>query len=35
MILAGYTKEQVEYIIDQNTFSDLKAQLQFNMWRKV
>jgi predicted RNA-binding Zn-ribbon protein involved in translation (DUF1610 family) len=35
MIMAGYTKEQLEYIIDQNTFTDLKAQMQFNMWRKV
>ena len=35
MILSGYTKEQLEFIIDQNTFTDLKAQLQFNMWRKV
>lgn len=35
MILAGYTKEQLEYIIDQNTFTDLKAQLQYNIWRKV
>jgi hypothetical protein len=35
MILSGYTKEQLEYVIDQNTFSDLKARLQFNTWRKV
>lgn len=35
MILSGYAKEQLEFIIDQNTFTDLKAQLQFNMWRKV
>lgn len=35
MILSGYTKEQIEYIIDQNTFQDLKAHLQFNAWRKI
>jgi hypothetical protein len=35
MILAGYTKENIEQIINQNTFNDLKAQLQFNTWRKV
>jgi hypothetical protein len=35
MVRGGYTPEQVEYIIDQNTFVNLKAKLQFNMWRKV
>lgn len=35
MILSGLTTEQIQYIVDQNTFSDLKAQLQFNVWRKV
>ena len=35
MILSGHTAEHVQYIIDANTFSGVKAQLQLNMWRKV
>lgn len=35
MILSGLTSSQIQSIIDQNTFTDLKAQLQFNTWRKV
>lgn len=35
MILSGLTTEQIHHIIDDNTYSNLKAQLQFNMWRKI
>lgn len=35
MILSGLTTELIHSIIEDNTFSDLKAKLQFNMWRKI
>lgn len=35
MIISGMTKDQIQYIIKQNTFTDLKAQLQFQQWKKV
>ena len=35
MIIAGYTKEQVQEIITDNTFSGAAAQLRFSEWRKI
>lgn len=35
MIKSGFTTQNIHDIIRQNTFVDLKAQLQFNLWRKV
>ena len=35
MIIAGYTKEQVQEIIIDNTFSGAAAQLRFVEWRKI
>jgi hypothetical protein len=34
-ILGGLSQEFIQYIIDQNTFKDLKAKLALNMWSKV
>ena len=35
MIVAGYTKEQVQEIITDNTFLGAAAQLRFAEWRKI
>jgi DNA primase len=35
MIIAGYTKEQVQEIITDNTFSGASAKLRFAEWRKI
>lgn len=35
MFISGLTMQQIQNIIDDNTFTELKAKLQFNMWRKV
>ena len=35
MVIAGYTKEQVQEIITDNTFSGAAAQLRFSEWRKI
>lgn len=35
MILAGLSADFVRYIIDNNTYSDLKAKLALNMWSKA
>ena len=35
MILAGLSADFVRYIIDTNTYSDLKAKLALNMWSKT
>lgn len=35
MIMAGLSAEFIRYIIDQNTFSDLKAKLALKRWSKV
>ena len=35
MIKSGLTTDSIHSIIKENTFVDLKAQLQFNLWRKV
>ena len=35
MIIAGYTKEQVQEIITDNTFSGVSAKLRFAEWRKI
>jgi transcription elongation factor Elf1 len=35
MIIAGYTKEQIQEIITNNTFSGAAAQLRFSEWRKI
>ena len=35
MIKFGLTTDSIHSIIKENTFVDLKAQLQFNLWRKV
>ena len=35
MIIAGYSKEQIQEIITDNTFSGAAAQLRFVEWRKI
>ena len=35
MIMSGYTKEQIQEIIDDNTFSGAAAQLRFVKWKKI
>ena len=35
MIMAGYTKKQIQEIIDDNTFSGITAQLRFAEWKKI
>jgi len=35
MILAGYTKEQIQQIITNNTFQTAAASLRFAEWRKI
>lgn len=35
MILAGYTASELQHIIDENTFSGLKAQVRLNEWKKL
>ena len=35
MIVAGYTKEQIQDIIRNSTFSGAAAQLRFAQWRKI
>jgi len=35
MVMAGLTSEFIRYIIDQNTFRDLKAKLALQRWRKA
>jgi hypothetical protein len=35
MIIAGYTKKQVQEIITDNTFSGASAKLRFAEWRKI
>jgi hypothetical protein len=34
-IMGGLSAEFVQYIIDTNTFRDLKAKLALNMWSKI
>ena len=35
MILAGKTAQEVNYIIDLNTFEDLRARLEFSRWKRA
>ena len=35
MIMAGYTKKQIQEIIDDNTFSGIAAQLRFAELKKI
>ena len=35
MVMAGLSAEFIRYIIDQNTFRDLKAKLALKRWSKV
>ena len=35
MILSGLTKEKIMSIIDEHTYSGLRAEFEFNNWRKV
>ena len=35
MIVAGYTKEQIQEIITDNTFLGAAAQVRFSEWRKI
>ena len=35
MILGGYTKVQIQEIINDNTFHGAAAQLRFTKWKKV
>lgn len=34
MIMSGLTKEDLKYIIDNNTYQGLEAELRFTQWRK-
>ena len=35
MIISGYTKKQIQEIIDDNTFFGVAAQLRFAEWKKI
>ena len=35
MIMAGYVKEQIQEIIDDNIFSGASAKLRFSEWKKI
>lgn len=35
MIISGLTKEQIMSIIDEHTYSGLRAEFEFNNWRKI
>ena len=35
MILGGYTKEEIQEIIKENTFQTASAQMRFATWRKI
>ena len=35
MIMAGYGKEQIQEIINDNIFSGAAAQLRFAEWKKI
>lgn len=34
MVLGGYSKPQIHRIIDENTFEGLRAEIEFNKWKK-
>jgi hypothetical protein len=34
MILNGHDAEELKIIIDKNSYSDIEAKLQLQMWRK-
>ena len=35
MILAGRSSSEIQYIIDKNTHSDLRAKLELENWKKI
>jgi hypothetical protein len=35
MVIGGYTKEEIQEIITNNTFSGVAAKLRFAEWRRV
>ena len=35
MVIAGYNKEEIKEIINDNTFSGATAQLKFTEWRRI
>ena len=35
MILGGYTKEEIQKIIKENTFQTVSAKMRFSTWRKI
>jgi len=35
MMIAGFTKEQIQEIIVDNTFSGVAAKLRFSEWKKI
>ena len=35
MVVAGLTKEQIQEIIVDNTFSGVAAKLRFSEWKKI
>ena len=35
MILGGYTKEEIQETIKQNTFQTVSAKMRFATWRKI
>ena len=35
MILGGYTKEEIQKMIEENTFQTVSAKIRFTTWRKI
>lgn len=35
MVMGGYSPEEIEKIVDENTFAGLKAELNLTAWRKI
>jgi hypothetical protein len=35
MILGGISPDEIQNIISSNSFNGLRAQMNFNMWKKV
>jgi hypothetical protein len=35
MVLAGFTTDEITDIIDQNTFVNLRAKMEYIQWKKV
>jgi transcription elongation factor Elf1/5S rRNA maturation endonuclease (ribonuclease M5) len=35
MVLAGFSPEEIQYMIDKNTFVNLRAKMEFIKWKKI